>query len=101
MVVGLSEFVGDLPGDEQFLVSGVGGQGLVEPPPLALGEPVGVAADDGADPVERVAFTSAVAADLLLQPPADLVHGGKGELDHVESVENTVASSSSSSIARL
>ena len=89
VVVGRSEFVGDLPGDEQLLVEGVGGDGVVESLSLPFGEPVGVAAHDGADPKERVAFASAVPADLLLEPSTDLIDGAESELDDVESIEHS------------
>src|SRR5699024_8391065 len=64
-------------------------QGVVEPSPLPLAQPVELAEADVAAPVRRAAFAAAMAIDVLLQPPADFVHGAESELDDVERVEDS------------
>jgi hypothetical protein len=72
-LVGRAKLLGTLPGDEHFVVTFVSGDRAVEPCSLSLGELLGPASEDGADPVQRVARAAAVAVDLLLDPAADLV----------------------------
>ena len=60
----------------------------VQPGALPVGELLGTATQDRADPVERVVFAATVAVDLLLDPAADLVDGLGAELDDMERVEH-------------
>jgi hypothetical protein len=71
------------------VVAFIGGDRRREACVLFVGEPLGPAAQDVADPVERVAGAAAVAVDLLLHPATDLVDRPAGQGDHVEGVEHS------------
>jgi hypothetical protein len=79
-LVGRAELLGALPGDVDLVVTLVGCDGLVEPGALSVGEFLDATAQDGADPVQRVALAAPVAVDLLLNASADLVDRGGAEL---------------------
>ena len=73
LVVGGTQLLGALPCDEHLVVRGVGLDRCREPGPLLLGEVLGAGAEDGLDPVERVALAAAVPEGVLLDAAANLV----------------------------
>ena len=87
-VVGGTQLLGALPCDEHLVVRGVGLDRCREPGPLLLGEVLGAGAEDGLDPVERIALPAAVTEGVLLDTSTDLVDGGGAELDDVERVQH-------------
>lgn len=80
--------LGALPGDEEFAATWVGADGLVEPVPLPVGEPVGAAPENVSDLVERVVVAPSVAVNLLLDPAADLVDRVAAKFHYVEGVQH-------------
>nr|WP_233530259.1 MULTISPECIES: hypothetical protein [Antrihabitans] len=56
--------------------------------PGLLGEPVAPAAQDAADPVERVTDPTTMPAGVGLHPAAHVVDGGQPEFDDMERVQN-------------
>ena len=64
----------------------VGGDGSGQAGLLLLGEPLGRAAQDVPDPVQRVAGTATVTVDLLLHAAANLIDRPAGQGDHMESI---------------
>jgi hypothetical protein len=69
-------------------VSFVGGPRRGEPGALPVGEVLFAGAQDVPDPVQRIVLAAAVAVDLLLHPPANIVDDLGGQLDHMEGVED-------------
>jgi len=77
------------PGAGELLVIGVAGVEPGEQPFLrALGVMVMAAAQEAADPVERVAGAAAVPGLFTLDAVADVVDGGEPEPHDVEPVEH-------------
>jgi len=68
---------------------------------LPFGEVLLAGAEDVPDPVERVVAAAAVPGGVLLNPAADVIDDGAGELDDVERSSPAMASSSWSSMAFL
>ncbi len=87
-MVGGTQLLGALPRDEHLVVRGIGLDRCREPGPLLLGEVLGAGAEDGLDPVERVALPTAMPKGVLLNAATDLVDGGGAELDDVERVQH-------------
>ena len=65
-----------------------GDQSGPQPTPGPLGEPVGAATQDAADPVERVATMTPMPVAVLLHAAAHLIEGGQPELRDMERVEH-------------
>jgi len=101
LVEGGPQLLGGLPGHGDFVVTFVGVDGSLEPVALPVGEVFAAAAQDGSDPVQRVAGVAAVANCLLLDPAADLVEGLAAELHNVKPSTTAIASWSWSSMAFL
>ena len=80
----LGAAVGDLDLDVFF----AGGERRVQPCLLPFGEVLLAGAEDVPDPVERVVAAAAVPGGVLLNPAADVIDDGAGELDDVERVEH-------------
>lgn len=76
-----------VPGDLDFNVAFISGQGCFEAGLLPVGEVLGAGAQDVTDPVERVGLTASVAVDFLLDSAADLVDGSGAEFHNMERVE--------------
>lgn len=70
LVVGGAELLRTLPCDEHFVVGGVGFDRGGEPGALLVGEVLRAGAEDGLDPVERVALATAVPEGVLLDAAA-------------------------------
>ena len=66
VLVGGAQLLGALPGQDDDLVLGAGGERPLDPGALFVGEVLGAGAQDGLDPVERVALAAAVTVQLLL-----------------------------------
>lgn len=60
----------------------------LQPGMLPVDEPLGTAAQDGADSVKRVVLAATMAVGLLLHPSADLVDRGGAEIDDMERIEH-------------
>ncbi len=78
-------FDGQGPAD---LVEGIpGAQGLGEPVPLVLTQPLPAPGEEAADAIERVDLASPVPGGLSLDPAADVIDTGVGQLHGVEDVD--------------
>ena len=81
VAVGRAELLGARPGDRRPPVcSSSGGDRVLEPGPLLVGELLGAGAQQVLDAVERVALAAAVAEGLLLDPAAALIDRGGAEV---------------------
>lgn len=86
--VGGAQVLSELPCDEHLLVRRVGLDRGRESSALLIGEVLGAGAQDGLDPVERVALAAPMAERGLLHAATDLVHDLRVELHDVEGVEH-------------
>ena len=73
LVVGGAQFLSALPRDEHLVVCGISLNRGYQPGALLVGEVLGPGAEDGLDPVERVALAAAVPEGVLLDAAANLV----------------------------
>src|SRR4029077_15429547 len=74
------QVLGDGPGGGDLPAPVAGDESGSQPTPGPLGEPVGTAAQDAADPVERVATMTPMPVDIVLHAAAHLVERGQPEL---------------------
>jgi len=70
-----AQLLARLPRDEHFVVASVGANRPGEPGLLALGEVLASAAQDRADPVQRITRAAAMPEGLLLHPTPHFVDG--------------------------
>ena len=88
-MVGGTEVLCQLPGDEHFFVRfWVGGHRGLESVVLGVGELVGPGGEDVPDPVQRITATAAVTKCGLLDSSADFVQGGEAEFDDVKGIQH-------------
>ncbi len=85
-VVAAHQVLGDDPGGGDLPARVAGDESGPQPTPGPLGEPVGAAAQDAADPVERVTTMTPMPVDVLLHAAADLFDRGQPELRDMERV---------------
>ena len=87
-VVAAHQVLGDDPSGGDLPARVAGDESGPQPNPGPLREPVGAAAQDAADPVERVATMTPMPVDVLLHAAAHLVDRGQPELRDMERVEH-------------
>ena len=87
-LVAAHQVLGDGPGGGDLPAPVAGDESGSQPTPGPLGEPVGAAAQDAADPVERVATMTPMPVDVVLHAAAHLVERGQPELGDMERVEH-------------
>ena len=87
MVIGGTELLCAPVGEFDLEVSFVG-EDVCESAELTVGEPVGGAAQNVADPVERIVLSAAMAVEILLDPATDLVDGLGAELHDMKGVQH-------------
>ena len=71
LLVGGTQLLGALPCDEHLVVRGISLNRGYQPGALLVGEVLGPGAEDGLDPVERVALAAAVLAASAMLPETD------------------------------
>jgi hypothetical protein len=83
------QVLGGDPGSGELLVGGVAGvQAGEQPRPGAVGVVLMAAAQQPADPEQRIIPPAAVPGEFLLDAAADVVDGGEAQPDDVEGVEH-------------
>ena len=87
-VVCVTQLPGALPGDFDFDVLIPNGEGSVQTHLLPGCEALARAAEDVADPVERVTAPAAMPGRVLLDSTSDVIEGLRAELDDVECVQD-------------